>query len=90
MTRDQALKAFFAAVDLYMPINALEGRTAIRSAGIDYADAAATEVLARWQSSVTGAAPADDRHLLDGVVASPPSPPAGLHLVSDSTQENTQ
>lgn len=86
MTRDQALKAFFAAVDAYMPHDALEGRTAIRNAGIDYADAAATEVPARWQASATAAAPSDDRHLLDGVEPSPAPQTEGLRLISDNTQ----
>jgi hypothetical protein len=84
MTRTEALEAFFAAVDLHMPHDALIGRDAIRSAGINYAHAAVDEVLARWVRSV------DDRHLLDGVTASPPSQTEGLRLVSDSTPENTQ
>jgi hypothetical protein len=93
MTRDQALKAFFAAVDAYMPRDALEGRTTIRNAGIDYADAAASEVLARWQASVTAAAPSDDRHLLDGVAPQSEAlrqEGSALRLVSPSAPENTQ
>jgi hypothetical protein len=77
MTRTEALEAFFAAVDAYMPHDALIGRAAIRDAGISYAHAAVEEVLARWTRSVD-----DDRHLLDGVTASPPPPTEGLRLVS--------
>jgi hypothetical protein len=80
MTRDQALKAFFAAVDAYMPRD-------------DYADAAASEVLARWQASVTAAAPSDDRHLLDGVAPQSEAlrqEGSALRLVSPSAPENTQ
>lgn len=81
MTRAEALDAFFAAVDRHMPHDALIGRDAIRAAGIAYANAAAQEVLAGWFRSI------DDRHLLDGVEATPQS---ALRLVPDSPTENTQ
>jgi hypothetical protein len=88
MTRTEALEAFFAAVDLHMPQHALAGRSAIRQAGIDYASAAAqdavTSTLAICQRQD------DDRHLLDGVTATPAPQTEGLLLVSDSTQEPSQ
>jgi hypothetical protein len=81
MTRTEALEAFFAAVDLHMPHDALTGRAAIRDAGINYAHAAVDEVLSRWVRSV------DERHLLDGVAASPPSQTEGLRLVRPTDEE---
>lgn len=44
-TRAEAFDAFFAAVNRYIPRDFLEGRTALRSAGIAYAHAAVQEAL---------------------------------------------